>query len=111
MYTQTCIFTVWAMQKSTLSTQLSTEIGEKTPVLSGYFGFFHIRAIYVYILSTDYGLYMSHFYPIQGLFMAICSFALQFYVIFTGFDPISFQFNPSVIIAFLFVYCISIAYL
>ena len=111
LYTQTCIFTVWSMQKSTLSTQLSTETGEKPPVLSGFFGFFHTHAICAYNLSTDFGLSMSHFQPIQGLFMTICALPLQFNVILTGFYPISFQFNPDIIISFLFVYCISIAYL
>ena len=110
-YAPACIYTAWLMQKSTFSTQLSTETVGKTPVLSGFFGFFHILARPVYYLSTDFGLYRSYFHPIQGLFMANCPFQLRFYVIFTVFDPLHIRFNPVIIIAFLFVYCIFITHL
>jgi len=44
LYAPACIYTEWLMQKSTFSTQLSTGMVGKTPVLSGFFGFFHILA-------------------------------------------------------------------
>jgi hypothetical protein len=54
------------MQKSTFSTQLSTEMGDKTAILSGFPGVFHTWAPPAYFLSTDYGLFKSHFHPIEG---------------------------------------------
>ena len=62
------------MQKSTFSTQLSTEMGDKTAILSGFPGVFHTRGAPVYYLPTDYGLFKSYFHLIQGQFLANCRF-------------------------------------
>ncbi len=104
-----CIFTVWAVRKSTLSTQLSTEFVGKTPILSGFFGFFHILAPYVYFISTDFGLLMPHFQPIPGLFMANYPFLIRFYVIFTVCTGKFSLFYPGIIFTFVFIYCITIS--
>lgn len=97
------------MQKSTLSTQLSTEFVGKTPILSGFFGFFHILAPYVYFISTDFGLLMPHFQPIPGLFMANYPFLIRFYVIFTVCTGKFSLFYPGIIFTFVFIYCITIS--
>ena len=82
MHIQNCIYSEFSMQKSTLSTQLSTGFAGKTPHFSGFWGFIHICKADAYFLSTDFGLMKSNLILKPSGNMTFSVFTHLIYVIF-----------------------------